>query len=68
MPRKTSKQENTISRLDDRKTRLDMVLRNKWKNGNGPSASGFAAESKLVCEKYGAALEEDYASGKKAKS
>jgi hypothetical protein len=60
--------EYHLTRLDDMKTRLNMVLRNKWKNGKGPSASDFATESKFIWEKYGDALEEDYASGKKANS
>lgn len=60
--------EYKLVRLGKRKTRMDIVIKNKWKHGKGPSSNDFEKNANLVWEKYGAALEKDYNSGKKAKS
>jgi hypothetical protein len=53
--------------LGREKTRLDMLFRNQWKKGKGPSAEDFQRETNEVWEKYAEALERDYNLGKKAK-
>ncbi|MDH2900253.1 MAG: hypothetical protein PXY39_04720 [archaeon] len=54
-----------LTSLGKNKTRLNMIFRNKWKNGKGPSAEDFEKETNLVWEKYAEALENDYNSDKK---
>ena len=58
--------EYKLTKLAKEKTRLDIVLHNKWKKGRGPSQKEFEEHGKLVWEKYAKALEKDYDSGKLA--
>ncbi|MHB1909148.1 MAG: hypothetical protein ACYCQJ_09820 [Nitrososphaerales archaeon] len=57
--------EYKLTSLGKNKTRLKMIFRNKWKKGKGPSAEDFEKGTNLVWEKYAAALENDYNSGRK---
>lgn len=60
--------EYKLVRLGRQKTRLDMSFNNKWKVGNGPSRKDHEDHMKEMWDKYAAALEADYSSGKPAKS
>lgn len=52
--------EYKLTRLGASSTRLDMVLKNKWKKGKGPSRKEFEESAKSVWDKYVPALERDY--------
>ena len=56
--------EYKLTRLRKTKTRLNIVLRNRWKHGKGPSSKELEKETNFVWMKYTEALEEDYRSGK----
>jgi len=49
-----------LNKIGKEKTRLDMVFRNKWKNGIGSSRAEFEAETKTSWDAYAPALERDY--------
>jgi hypothetical protein len=57
-----------LTRLRKNKTRLDMIFKNIWKHGSGPSSKDFEKDVNFVWDKYTPALEKDYKSGKKANS
>jgi hypothetical protein len=59
--------EYKLIRVDNNRTRLDVVLKNKRKKGKGPSASDFGKEAAFVWKRYSAALEADFSSGRKAR-
>jgi hypothetical protein len=59
--------EYKLTRLGKEKTRFHMVIKSKWKNGKGPSASHLQKHTTYVWTKYAEALEEDYRSGKRAR-
>jgi len=60
--------EYKLTKLGKTRTRLNIVLKQKWKHGKGPSSRALAKETNSVWVKYGEALEEDYRSGKSATS
>jgi hypothetical protein len=49
-----------LKSLGEEKTRLDMVFKNTWKNGAGPTSEEFTAETKSSWDAYAPALERDY--------
>jgi hypothetical protein len=51
----------TLKKLGKDKTRLDMVFKNTWKNGLGPSREEFEAETKSTWDAFAPALERDFA-------
>ena len=59
--------EYKLTRLGT-KTRLNLIIKSKWKHGKGPSAKEFEKYANFVWMKYAEALEEDYRSGKSASS
>lgn len=52
--------EYKLTRLGPKRTRLVMVLKNRWKKGKSPSRAEFEQSSKSHWDKYAAALESDY--------
>lgn len=58
--------EYKLSKVDKKKTRVDMVFNNKRKYGKGLSKKEFENEAKFLWDNYAAALEKDFKSGKKA--
>lgn len=52
--------EYKLTRLSPVSTRLDMVLKNRWKEGKSPSRQEFELSAKNVWDKYVPALEKDY--------
>jgi hypothetical protein len=60
--------EYRLSKLGNDRTKLTMSFKNFWKNGKGPSEKEFEDGTKELWDKYAAALETDYDSGKSAKS
>ncbi|HKW04747.1 MAG TPA: hypothetical protein VJN71_05555 [Nitrososphaerales archaeon] len=59
--------EYKLSKVGKDKTRIDMVFKNKRKHsGKGPSSKQFEKEARFLWDKYAAALEKDFNSGKKA--
>jgi hypothetical protein len=52
--------EYKLTSLGPNKTRLEMVLDNKWKHGKGPSKKDFEAETTKTWDKFAPALERDY--------
>lgn len=60
--------EYKLVRLGKSKTRLDIVIKNKWKRARGPSATDFEKHANFVWEKYAAALEKDYKSAQATKN
>ena len=52
--------EYKLTRLDPKRTRLDMVLRNRWKKGKSPTKREFEQSAKNVWDKFTPALESDY--------
>ncbi|MGI0080253.1 MAG: hypothetical protein ACRECH_11565 [Nitrososphaerales archaeon] len=60
--------EYKLVRLGKTKTRLDIVIKNIWKHGKGPSSHNFEKHAIFVWQKYAAALEKEYNSGKGANS
>ena len=50
-----------LNRIGKEKTRLDMVFRNRWKDGPGPTKEQFVSETKSSWDTYVPALEKDYA-------
>ena len=57
-----------LTRLGKTTTRLNILLKNKWKHGKGPSSKEFGKHANFVWLKYAEALERDYSSGKSASS
>jgi hypothetical protein len=53
--------EYKLKKLGKEKTRLDMVFKNKWKNGTGPSREEFVSSTKSSWDAFAPALERDYA-------
>ena len=60
--------EYRLSKIGKNRTKLTMSFKNFWKNGKGPSQKKFQDGTRELWEKYAAALESDYTSGKGAKS
>lgn len=54
--------EYKLTRLDRNKTRIDMVLINRWKKGKSPSRRELEQSVKNVWDKFAPALERDYRS------
>jgi hypothetical protein len=50
------KGEYKLKKLDKGKTRLDLVFRNTWKNGKGPSKEELAGSSKSSWDAFAPAL------------
>ncbi len=55
--------EYKLTKLGKNKTKLDMTLKNRWKQGEGPSKEKFESETKNVWDKFAPALERDYVMG-----
>jgi len=60
--------EYKLTKLGKTKTRLNIVLKNKWKHGKGPPPKELEKHANFVWLKYAEALERDYRSGKSASS
>lgn len=58
--------EYKLSKVGKKSTRLDMVFNNKRKHGKGPTLKEFEKEANFLWDKYAAALEKDFNSGKEA--
>lgn len=52
--------EYKLRRLSPNSTRLEMVLKNTWKEGTSPTKKEFEQSTKEVWDKYAPALEDDY--------
>jgi len=52
--------EYRLKKIGKEKTKLDMVFRNKWKNGKGPSRAELKASTKASWDAFAPALERDY--------
>ena len=50
-----------LKKLGKDKTRPDIVFKNTWKNGSGPSRDEFEADTKFTWDAFAPAPERDFA-------